>query len=80
MTTYTNPKTVTVQVPAGNSSQSAHSFLVATLGEIVGISILAIFADLSDTVGKVAVAIMCGWLLIFLMSNTSWLNSLIPKL
>jgi hypothetical protein len=50
------------------------------MAELIGISILAIFADLSDTIGKAAVAIMAGWLLIFLMGNASWLNSLTSKL
>jgi hypothetical protein len=58
----------------------AHSLLITTLAELVGVSILAILADTSDTVGKVAVALMAGWLLIFLMTNAPFINSLTSKL
>jgi hypothetical protein len=44
---------------------STHSVIVVTLAELIGVSILAIIADSSDTLGKVAVALMAGWLLIF---------------
>jgi hypothetical protein len=59
---------------------STHSVIVVTLAELIGVSILAIIADSSDTLGKVAVALMAGWLLIFLMSNAGWLQSLTSKL
>jgi hypothetical protein len=59
---------------------STHSVIVVTLAELIGVSILAIIADSSDTLGKVAVALMAGWLLIFLMSNADWLQSLTSKL
>lgn len=58
----------------------SHSLIVTTLAEVIGVSILAILADSSDTIGKVAVAIMAGWLLIFLIGNASWLQSLTTKL
>lgn len=59
---------------------STHSVIVITLAEVIGVSILAIFADSSEAIGKVAVALMAGWLLIFLMSNADWLQSLTSKL
>jgi hypothetical protein len=59
---------------------STHSVVITALGELVGVSILAIFADSSDVFGKFAVALMAGWLLIFMMSNADWLSSLTSKL
>jgi hypothetical protein len=59
---------------------TAHSVFVTALAELIGISVVAIFADMSDSVGKAAVAIMAGWLLIFLISNAEWLQSLTTKL
>jgi hypothetical protein len=62
------------------SQPSAHSVVITALAELIGISILAIFADTSDAIGKAAVAIMAGWLLIFLITNASWLQGLAGKL
>jgi hypothetical protein len=59
---------------------TTHSLIVTTLAELIGVSILAILADTSDVVGKAAVALMAGWLLIFLISNATWLQSLTTKL
>lgn len=59
---------------------TAHSVIVTTLAELIGVSILAILADSSETFGKVAVAVMAGWLLIFLMLNATWLQTLTSKL
>lgn len=63
-----------------SAAPTAHSLLVTTMAELIGISILAIVADVSDTAGKAAVALMAGWLLIFLMGNAAWLQSQIGKL
>jgi hypothetical protein len=57
-----------------------HSLFVTLLGEIIGVSILAIVADSSDAIGKIAVALMAGWLLIFLMNNASDLSTWTAKL
>jgi len=57
-----------------------HSVVVTTLAELIGVSILAILADTSDTIGRVAVALMAGWLVIFLISNAGFVNSLTTKL
>lgn len=51
------------------STSTGHSIIVTTMAEVIGISILAIIADSSDTGGKFAVALMIGWFLIFLMSG-----------
>lgn len=58
----------------------AHSVLVTALAELIGVSILAILADSSETMGKVAVALMAGWLLIFFISNAQWLGTVTNKL
>lgn len=59
---------------------TTHSLIVTTLAELIGVSILAIVADSSEVLGKVAVALMVGWLLIFLMGNAQWLSSFESKL
>lgn len=53
-----------------------HSVFVTILGEVIGVSILAIVADMNDDLGKVAVALMGGWLLIFLMTHDQFLKGL----
>lgn len=65
---------------SSNQPSSSHDVFVVILAEVIGVSILAIIADASDALGKVAVAIMAGWLLIFLMSNASDLNTWAAKL
>lgn len=54
----------------------AHSVLVTTLAELIGVSILAIAADSSDAIGKFAVAVMAGWLLIFVITNADFIKTL----
>lgn len=58
----------------------SHEVLVKLLGEFIGVAILAIVADSNDTLGKIAVALMLGWLLIFLITNADFLNALQGKL
>lgn len=59
---------------------NSHDAFVTVLTELIGISVLAIIADTSDTAGSIAVALMAGWLLIFLISNTQFLSSVTSKL
>lgn len=59
---------------------TTHSVLITTLAELIGVSVLAIAADTSDVIGKAAVALMFGWLLIFLMSNADWFSAITTKL
>lgn len=62
------------------TTQPGHDVFVKILGEVIGVSILAILADQNDDLGKVAVALMGGWLLIFLMSHDMFLKGLVNKL
>lgn len=62
------------------SAPAAHETFVVILAEVIGVSLLAILADASDSFGKIAVAIMAGWLLIFLMTNATDLSGLAGKL
>ena len=63
-------------VPVGAS----HNVFVTILGEFVGVAILAVIADSSEDLGKVAVMLMAGWFLIFLMINAPLLAQLEKKL
>jgi len=48
---------------------TAHQTYMGLLGELIGIAVLAVIADLNEDVGKVAVAVMVGWFIIFLTIN-----------
>lgn len=63
--------------PNSGSATGAHSVFVTILGEVIGISILAIFADSSDGAGKAAVALMSAWLLVWLMLNAQTITSIL---
>lgn len=62
------------------SVKTAHSFLVGLLGQLAGVSILAIFADANDEIGGFAVAIMAGWFLLFIMINAQDLSKAVKYL
>jgi hypothetical protein len=59
--------------PSSTGTQG-HSVFVTILGEIIGVSLLAIFADSGEGPGKLAVALMAGWFLVFLMANATTIN------
>ena len=61
-------------------SVPGHGVFVTILAEVIGVSILAIVADSSDSLGKIAVAIMAGWLLLFLINNAQSLSGWTAKL
>jgi hypothetical protein len=63
-----------------NEQQLSHNVFVQILAEVIGVSLLAIIADASDALGKVAVALMAGWLLLFLMANATDLTQWTAKL
>jgi hypothetical protein len=50
---------------------SAHSTFVKILAEVGGVSVMAILADTNDEIGSVLVAIMVGWVILALMTNTA---------
>lgn len=62
------------------SSPPGHDVFVTILGELIGVSILAVIADTNEEMGKVAVALMGGWLLIFLMTHDTFLKGIVNKL
>lgn len=64
---------MTNKKPAG---QPGHDVFVKILGEVIGVSVLAILADQNDDLGRVAVALMGGWLLIFIMTHDMFLKGL----
>jgi hypothetical protein len=61
---------------AKQQSKPGHDVFVVILGEAIGVALLAIVADMSDDFGRIAVAIMAGWLLIFLMTHDQFLKGL----
>ena len=63
-----------------SGQSSVHGILVTICAEVIGVSLLAIIADASDALGKVAVALMAGWLLLFLMTNATDLSTWAAKL
>ena len=62
------------------SQGSAHSLFVTLAAEMTGVAVLAVFADMSDELGGIAVALMGGWFLLFLMTNAPILATLESKL
>lgn len=63
-----------------SQSSGSHELYVTLLAELVGISVLAIVADMSDNFGRIAVALMGGWLFLFLISNDQFLQGITGKL
>jgi hypothetical protein len=69
---------------AGGSSASgpatpAHALVTSIGGELIGVIILAIFADMNDELGGWAVALMAAWFVVFLMINAPALSGLVGK-
>lgn len=58
----------------------SHEVLVKLLGELVGVAILAIVADSSEQLGKIAVALMLSWLLVWVITNPALIQKLTGKL
>jgi hypothetical protein len=65
---------------ATTKTATPHSIFVTILAEVLGISVMAIVADFNDTLGKIAVALMVGWLIIFLITNDQLLTAIEGKL
>ena len=60
--------------------QTTHGVFVTILGQFIGVGILAIIADMGEGPGRVAVAIILGWALVFVMAHAQTLNGWIGKL
>lgn len=64
---------------SGSIVTGPHNIYVQLLGEIIGVAILAIVADMNDGMGKVAVALIGGWFFVFLILHAPVLQSLFSK-
>lgn len=62
------------------ASTPQHQIFVKIAGELIGISVLAVFADMNDDVGSVMVALMVGWFILFLITNATDISGVIGKL
>lgn len=58
---------------------TGHAEFVKFAGELIGVTVLVIFADMSEDIGKIAVVLMSGWFLIFLITNATELQGLVRK-
>jgi hypothetical protein len=65
------PKTIQPQ-------PGAHNIYVGLIGELIGVAALAVFADMDDRIGNLAVVLMVGWFILFLTFNSPWLATVIP--
>ena len=63
---------------SGNVTQ-VHGVVTAIGGELIGVIVLAIFADLNSELGGWMVALMSAWFLVFLMINAPALKTLVSK-
>lgn len=57
-----------------------HQVFVKIAGELIGISVLAVFADMNDDVGSVMVALMAGWFVLFLITNATDISAVFGKI
>lgn len=62
------------------NAPDTHHLFAAFAGELIGVAVLAVFADMSDDLGRVAVAIMGGWFLIWIMANAGDISNLTSKI
>lgn len=58
--------------------QGTHNIWVGLIGELIGVAALAVFADLNENVGRLAVVMMVGWFILFLSINAQWLSGVVP--
>lgn len=65
---------------SGKTVPQSHDIFVLLVGELIGVSLLAIVADINERMGTVVLALMLGWLLIFVITNADWLQGLVVKL
>jgi hypothetical protein len=58
--------------------QTGHDIVITTTVELVGVALMAILAGTSDGMGRIMVALMGGFMLVWLMTNTAFLKGIIP--
>jgi len=61
------------------TQKKAHNIYVGLIGEIIGVMVIAVIADMNENVGKLMVTIMVGWLLLFLAINSQWFSQTVGK-
>jgi hypothetical protein len=59
--------------------KTGHEIVVTVTVELVGVALIAILAGMSDGLGRVMVALMSGFLLVFLITNATFLKGVIPS-
>jgi len=62
-----------------SATKSNHALIVTIATELIGVGLIAVIAGMSDAIGKIMVTLMVGFLLIWLMSNISQLQSIVGK-
>lgn len=72
--------------PSGGSSgtsgafKTGHGIVMSLTIELIGIGIMAAIADsTSPAIGRMMVALMAGWFLIWFLTNSSYFNSIVGK-
>jgi uncharacterized membrane protein len=64
---------------AAKKAQTGNDVVVTTAVELIGVSLLALLAGANNNLGSVIVIIMVGFLIGWLLINTSKLQSLVAK-
>lgn len=64
----------------GTSPPPAHSALASLGAQFVGVMIMAVLAGFDDRIGRIMVVIMAGFLLLWLLTNATLLQTLVGKL
>lgn len=60
--------------------QSGYDVVVTTAFELIGVGLLALIAGISDQVGKIVVIVMVGFLIGWMLLNTSTLTGWVGNL
>jgi hypothetical protein len=63
-----------------SAPNTGHDVVVTLTVELIGVGLLAIIAGMSDGLGRIIVALMGGFLLIALITNTAVLTTLSGRL
>jgi len=64
--------------PAKPKKTPAQDLVTTTTFELIGIALLALLANASDRVGRILVIVMVGFGLVWALSNTAFLQKIIP--
>ena len=61
------------------STPTAHSIVVQTTIELIGVGLMAIFAGINDGLGKVMLTIMVAFFVIWLIVNVAEFENIVKK-